>query len=195
MPRTVSWLPRLHEIRRSVANSIRSHYERGDLEKLFELQPRAAGKLLEMLPSVQVGTSLLVDREVLLGFLGRVREADDLAKLFEEIRNENAPVSRKKVHTLVRHDLSPVSLDALPPSIALSRGRLELSFATVEQLTEDLFKLAQLLTNNVEEFAETFEPKPLPKNDDATGEVRELFAELERMEAERGLTPSLLSLT
>jgi hypothetical protein len=73
MPRPGSWLPRLHTISRSVANSVRSHYDRRDLEHLFELQPRAAQKLLEMLPTVEIGTSRLVDREVLAGFLDRVR--------------------------------------------------------------------------------------------------------------------------
>ena len=42
MPRRLSWLPRLHEIRRSVGNSVRSHYDRRDLQTLFEFQPRAA---------------------------------------------------------------------------------------------------------------------------------------------------------
>ena len=192
MPRPVSWLPRLHEITRTVGISVRSHYDRSDLERLFELQPRAAGKLLEMLPTVQVGTSRLVDREVLLGFLGRVRDADDTSGLLEQIRKENAPVSRKKVRTLVRRDLAPVRFDALPEAMALSRGRVELSFLTVEQLAEDLFKLAQLLTENVEEFARAFEPEPSPPPEagDAAGEVRELFAELERMESERGLVPA-----
>jgi hypothetical protein len=37
MPRPLSWLPRLHEIDRSVANSVRSHYDRRDIERLFEL--------------------------------------------------------------------------------------------------------------------------------------------------------------
>jgi hypothetical protein len=77
MPRPVSWLPRLHLIARSVANSVRSHYDRRDLEALFELQPRGTQKLLEMLPTVQIGNSRLVDRKVLAGFLDRVREAED----------------------------------------------------------------------------------------------------------------------
>ena len=94
MPRPVSWLPRLHEIRRSVANSVRSHYGRRDLEQLFELQPRAAQKLIEMLPTVQIGTSLLLEREALAGFLDRVREAEDVTALFEQVRAEKAGVSR-----------------------------------------------------------------------------------------------------
>ena len=41
MPRPISWLPQLHAIERSVQNSVRSHYQRRDLEQLFSLQPRA----------------------------------------------------------------------------------------------------------------------------------------------------------
>jgi hypothetical protein len=42
MPRPISWLTRLHEIRRAVASSVRSHYERKEIEALFQVQPRAA---------------------------------------------------------------------------------------------------------------------------------------------------------
>jgi hypothetical protein len=96
MPRPISWLPRLHEIARSVANSVRSHYDRRDLEQLFELQPRAAQKLLEMLPTVQVGTSGLVERETLGAFLERVRDSENTTELFEQIRKEKAGNSRRE---------------------------------------------------------------------------------------------------
>jgi hypothetical protein len=49
MPRPISWLPRLHEIRRSVINPVRSRYDRDDLERFFEVQPRSAQLLLELL--------------------------------------------------------------------------------------------------------------------------------------------------
>ncbi len=114
MPRPISWLPRLHEISRSVANSVRSHYDRRDLEQLFELQPRAAQKLLELLPSVQIGTSRLLDREVLAGFLDRVRDTEDTTGLFEHLRSEKATISKRRPRSLVRRDLDPVSLTSLP---------------------------------------------------------------------------------
>jgi hypothetical protein len=161
MPRPVSWLPRLHQISRSVANSVRSHYDRRDLEHLFELQPRAAQKLLEMLPTVEIGTSRLVDREVLAGFLDRVRDADDIAGLFEKIRAEKAAVSRRKPRSLVRRDLDPIGIGSLPDSIALSRGRLEVSFRTVEELAEALYAIARVLEAEGEEFAYHFQPMSL----------------------------------
>ena len=157
MPRPVSWLPRLHEIRRSVANSVRSHYDRGDLEQLFELQPRAAGKLLEMLPTVQVGTSQLVDKQVLAGFLDRVQDADDTAKLFDEVRAEKAKGARRRPRSLVRRDLDPIGIASLPSSITLSLGRLEVDFETVEDLAEAMYALARVLEAEGEEFARTFQ--------------------------------------
>jgi hypothetical protein len=182
MPRPVSWLPRLHEIVRHVANSPRSHYDRKDLEKLFELQPRAAQKLLELLPTIQLGTSRLVDREVLLAFLDRVRKADDTMALFEHIRAEKAAVSRRRPRTLVRRDDTPVSLASLPESIGLSRGRLEVSFRSVEQLAEAMYALARLLEEEGEEFARAFEPeRPIAEPEDA-GEVGRMFQELGAME-------------
>lgn len=163
MSRPVSWLPRLHLIIRSVANSVRSHYDRRDLELLFELQPRAAQKLLEMLPTVQIGSSRLVDREVLAGFLDRVRGADDTAALFEQVRTETAQVSRRKPRSLVRRDLDPIGLGSLPSSISLRRGRMEVNFHTVEQLAEAMYALARVLENDGDQFARAFE---LPNHSD-----------------------------
>ena len=61
MSRPISWLPRLHEITRAVEHSIRSHYDRHDLEELFELQPRAAQKMLEMVRAHGLEESLQSD--------------------------------------------------------------------------------------------------------------------------------------
>ena len=159
MPRPISWLPRLHEITRAVTNSVRSHYDRRDIEKLFELQPRAAQELLKLLPSVQVGTSRLLDREVLSDFLSRVRDTEDTASLYDTLREEKAAVSKRHLRSLVRRDLDPVSLTSLPDSIALSRGRLQVNFETVEELAECMLMLARALESEGDQFAELFESK------------------------------------
>ncbi len=65
MPRTLSWLDRIVPISRTVQESARSHYDRKDIERLFELQPRAAQQLMAALPSVPVGRARLVEREAL----------------------------------------------------------------------------------------------------------------------------------
>lgn len=185
MPRPLSWLPRLHEIRRSVAGSVRSHYDRHDLQTLFELQPRSAQKLLELLPTVAVGTSRLVERDALVRFLDGVQEAEDVPAYIERVRQEGAEVTRRKIRSLVRSDIAPATLSSLPDCMALSRGRLEVSFRTVEQLAEAMLVLARILEAEGEEFAREFEPEQPSAPPESTEEVREMFAELERMEAWR----------
>ena len=180
MPRPVSWLPRLHEMRRTVANSVRSHYDRRDIEGLFELQPRAAQELLKMLPSVQVGTSRLLDREVLAGFLGRVQDAEDTSELFEQLRTEKVAVSRRKPRSLVRRDLDPVSLASLPNSITLSRGRLQVDFRSVEQLAESLLMLARVLESEGDQFAVAFEVQEEVLSSEEVRDVRAIFQELDQ---------------
>ncbi len=185
MPRPISWLPRLHIITRTIANSVRSHYDRRDLQTLFELQPRAAQKLLELLPSVQIGTSKLIDREVLSAFLERVRQNDDIGQLIAQIRLENAPKPLKKIRSrisLVRHDLPPATLDSLPESIRLTPGNLAIVFETVEQLAEALLALARVLENDGDAFTQTYEtPKPAPDTVDANA-LRAMYDELKEME-------------
>ncbi len=186
MPRPVSWLPRLHEIRRSVDSSVRSHYDRHDLQRLFELQPRAAQKLIEMLPAVTIGTSRLVEREALASFLERVQDAEDTSSLIEQLRQEKAAPSRRSLRTLVRHDAEPASLTIMPEGMSLDRGRLEISFRNLEQLAEGLVYLARLLDGDLDGFAQAYEPEALPpaETDNATREVGAMFRELEQTEAE-----------
>ncbi len=182
MPRPLSWLPRLHVIRRTITNSVRSHYDRRELETLFELQPRSAQKLSEMLPSVRVGTSRLIEREALVRFLDRVQEADDVAALFDHIRAEKTLASRRRIRSLVRRDLEPVALTSLPDTIQLSRGQLKIRFDTVEQLAENLLLLARILESEGEEVAANYELAEEMQTDTAALEVEQMFAELERRE-------------
>ncbi len=187
MPRPLSWLPRLAPITRRVENSVRSHYDRSDLERLFELQPRAAQLLLEALPTLAVGRAHLVEREALLQFLGGMREARDTAAYMEQVRSQNAAVSRKKLRTLipplVRRDLEPVRLASLPESITLSRCRLEVSFRTLEDLAQSLYELAQAIDADGDEIARLYEMLPPPAPPDERDDLAGMFAELETLEA------------
>jgi hypothetical protein len=184
LPRPASWLPRLYDITRSVLNSVRSHYERRDLESLFELQPRAAQKLLKLLPTTEVGTGHLVSREALLSFLERVRNAEDTPALFDHLRQERPKASRKKIRSFVKTDLTPTSFASLPNRVNLSPGNLHVAFQTVDELAESLMKIAQLLSEDAEQFAENYEPKKPPRIEELN-ELQAMFAELEAMEAQQ----------
>ena len=109
MPRPISWLPQLHAIERSVQNSVRSHYERRDLEQLFSLQPRAAQLLMDALPTVPIGRSRLVEREALRSLLAEIRQAEDPSGVLEAARRQGKAPSRRKLRELLPHDHPPAA--------------------------------------------------------------------------------------
>jgi hypothetical protein len=182
MARPASWLPRLHEIRRAVSSSTRSHYTRRELEVLFQLQPRAALKLIELLPTVSIGTSLLLEKEALLGFLQGANDADDVTAYFERVRLAKATASKRKIRSLIRQDRDPLQLSSLPESFRLSPGRLEVTFTTVEELAESMYALARVLDSDLDTFASAFE---IRTSEDSPGsvEIARMFEELAELEA------------
>lgn len=185
MPRPLSWLPRLHEIRRSVANSTQSHYGRRDLEYLFGLQPRAAQEILKLLPTVSVGTSLLAEREALAQFLGEVHAADDPGALLATRRS--IPQAKPKGKLRFRTDLPTVTLASLPRELTLEAGRVEVRFETMEELVQTLFSLAQILEFETDAFLNRFEPRPPAVPTPERDEVQRMFDELQERERELGI--------
>jgi hypothetical protein len=158
MARPVSWLPRLPALLRSVSESVRSHYASGEIERLFEIQPRSAQMLMNLLPTVRVGKSLLVEREALAGFLGRLVEAGDPAAELKSIRAQGKPPAvRRKLRDLVPRDVD-AGLTGLPANVALEPGSLTVRFADIEELALALWRLAALLQEDLEGFAARYEP-------------------------------------
>jgi hypothetical protein len=183
MARPISWLPRLAAIHRTVAGSPRSHYGRGDFERLFELQPRAAQKLIEQMSSVPIGTSRLVEREALLAFLDSVRDAGHPARV--PPRANSNPASKRSLRQLVPHDLPPTSWETLPEALSLAPGEVRISFTRVEELAAALAALASLLDRELEAFADRYEIRPEPAPEQERQDVERMFAELRQMEATR----------
>jgi hypothetical protein len=185
MARPITWLPRVQEIRRSVAESVRSHYTRRELEALFQIQQGAASRLLEIVPTLAVNGSYLAEREGLLAFLDRVSETEDVTTLMRRLREEKRTPTRRSVRNMVRRDTSPVSLAGIPDTLHLSRGHLDINFQTMEELVNTLYILARILDDDLEEFAREYEPVKPNEIDEGREDVKRLFAELEELEATR----------
>ena len=165
MARPVSWLPRLPALARAVGESVRSHYTCSDLERLFEVQPRSAQMLMNNLPTVRIGKSLLVEREALAGWLGRLATADDPARELASMRTESKPpIVRRKLRELVQRDVA-AGESALPANVHLETGSLAVTFTTVEELATALWRLAMLLEEDLDGFALLYEPAPEPEVD------------------------------
>lgn len=193
MPRPISWLTRLHEIKRAVASSVRSHYERKEIQALFQVQPRAAQLLLEMLPTTPIGRSRLVERQALADFLDRIHEADDASAELELIRAQRGAVSRRRVRTLVRRDVEPLPVDSLPGNIEFIPGRMIVSFRTIEDLAQAMYSLARAIETDGDQLASRYEIHEIP--DDGSPDRSEFAAMLQELsthEANRrssGATP------
>lgn len=185
MSRPISWLDRLTEIRRSVKDSVRSHYSSRDLEILLQVQPATARALKASLPTEKVGPSRLVASDVLSAFLDRVAATDDVGALMAQVKAEKQQHSRRKLRTLVQRDQAVASLAGLPENLTIEPGRVECRFKTLEELARGMMILALILQDDEAEFARRYEP-PRPRDPEDTGaaEVSAMFDELKEMEAQ-----------
>jgi hypothetical protein len=159
MPRTLSWLDRIVPISRSVAESARSHYDRKELQRLFELQPRAAQQLMAALPHVPVGRAKLIEREALSDFLRRLNESDNPAETYARMRAEGGKTVRRKLREFSLQDY-PASVDSPPRMMTIERGELRVKFQTLEELAEAMLYLATVFTHDLDGFAQRYEPAP-----------------------------------
>lgn len=185
MARPITWLPRLHEIRRRVADSVRSHYTRRELEVLFQIQQGAASRLLEIVPTLPVNGSYLAEREGLLSFLDKVAETDDVTSLMRRLREEKQTPTRRSVRRMVRRDTAPVSLAGVPDALRLDRGHVQIHFETMEELVNALWILARILDDDLEEFTRQYEPIKPQETDQAAEDMKTLMDALAEMGGQR----------
>jgi hypothetical protein len=184
MPRPFPWLPRLADIRRSVSNSVRSHYTRRDLELLLKVSPRAAGRVMELVATEPMGTYHLAARERLQSFLEAVHEADDVAALCNQLRAERENLTRVKARFMQFRDRHRVPLCSLPDSIVIEHGLLAIRADTVEELCARLVTLSQVMSDEPLEFQQAFET---PRREEESAEARDarwIAEEIERMDTQ-----------
>jgi hypothetical protein len=145
MTRTVSWLSRLPALARRVSESVRSHYTTADLQSLFEIQPRSAQMLVKLLPTVQIGKSILVEREALAGFLSRLEAADDPVAELAAVRAQGKPPAiRRKLRELLQEDIA-AGESSPPANMILERGILTVRFGTVADLAAAMVWLTRIM--------------------------------------------------
>ena len=157
MPRSLSWLDRIVPIARSVGESSRSHYDRKELQRLFELQPRAAQQLMAALPNISIGRARLVEREALLAFLRALNDAENPAETFAAMRAEGGKPVRRTLREFSLQDY-PASAESPPRMVTIERGELRVKFQTLEELAEAMLYLATVFTHDLEGFATLYEP-------------------------------------
>ena len=68
---------------------------------------------------------------------------------------------------------------SLPDAVHLSRGQLQVSFATVEQLAEAMYVLARALDSDLDNFISAYEVRPSEDASTEHDEMVQMFEELE----------------
>lgn len=180
MGRTIPWLDRLSEIRRSVRNSLRSHYTRHDIERLFGIQRSAAKQIIRAVGAkLRIGKSLLITRADLEAFLDRVPESKDPASLLRRHPNSEPSIS---IRELIDKDQALVTVTTLPSNVQLEQNKITITFHGGEQLAVAMVALATLL-HDPEEFA-AFEERyapfvPVPETEESR-QARETMKMLEQ---------------
>lgn len=186
MAKPISWIGRLAEIRRTVENTVKTHYSRRDLEILFRVQKSAAANLMDLIQTDKLTNALLVPREALAKFLDEMAQDDSAgagSAVIVRRREEKLATSRKRPRKLNLCDIEWVDMDALPSSIRLEPGRLEIRFGSVYELVKSLWQIAVMLQSDIDRFVARYEPRKHREPDPAVDEVKAMFQELEQMEA------------
>jgi hypothetical protein len=88
---------------------------------------------------------------------------------------------------LIQANSDPATLETIPRNITLSTGKMEIEFTRMEELAGALHAIAQILENELEEFADRFEPvfEAVTEADPVTEDLRRAFAELRCREREK----------
>lgn len=185
MARTISWLPRLKEIRVLVEKSPISLWDRADLEKVFELQSRAANTLLAKLPRGRgPGGALLVEREALLRFLNEVERTGRPPKARTKVYRK-----RMRLTVLPARQVGRGSVEAIPNTVTVAPGRISVAFRDAEDLIAQMWTLALAARDDEERFRGLVAPgeparKPQEKESAAIErDIREREAEYARRKA------------
>ena len=159
MPRKTEWIHRIPAALEALAQSPAPLIDRGDLEQLLEVSPRQALRILNGLGATLVGKNLFIGREELVARLGSLHEGEDaryerrrlqrldrtLAALARDLRARQVPVHAAPA-------VRDIAFPALPPSVRLRPGRLEVEFTTPEELLARLFELSQAIANDYGNF-------------------------------------------
>lgn len=155
MPRKTEWIHRIPAALAILEDSPAPLIDRGDLERLLDVSPRQALRILNALGAAMAGRNLFISREELIHRLGRLHAGEEaqyerrrlqrldrtLARLARDLRARQVPVAATPE---ARNSRFP----SLPPSVRLRPGRLEVDFEGPEELLTRLFELSQAVAND-----------------------------------------------
>lgn len=133
--------------------------DRAGIERLLEVSPRQALRILHRLGAVEAGKNLFLARTEAVERLRAIgggqgvryerKRLERLNRIIDELRRDwkahNVPIR-------VGPGAADAMIPSLPAKIQLHRGRLEIQFETPQELLSSLFELAQAIANDFDQF-------------------------------------------
>jgi hypothetical protein len=156
MPFAPLWLSRIPDAVRQLDALDRDAITRKDLEHLFGVSRALAAQLMQRFGAVRIGSQLVLDRPTLirtLKTLRRGRQAQAATARRTAVVTALRQARLEAVHVAVPARVLQTQVAGLPAGVALGPGRIEVRFASVPEALQQLFTLAQAITNDYDRFA------------------------------------------
>src|SRR5712691_1615049 len=160
MPARPDWLLRLPGIIDCLLSLSAPVVDRRTVERVFQLKRRRAIELMHELGSYRRGRHFVLDRDVLIRDLKRMRTGAEFLweqrrqqRLSEEFDILRKHASLDRLFFLGFQPRKTIRLTHAPNGICVEPGRLTITFRRPEDLMEHLFALAQALVNDSEDSA------------------------------------------
>jgi hypothetical protein len=156
MPFAPLWLPRIPDAVAQLEALDRDVITRKDLEQLFGVSRALAAQLMRRFGADRVGSQLVLDRPGLIRTLKTIRRGRQSTA--EAARRTAVVTTLRRAHLEAVHVSVPAALmqthvAGLPSGVAVGPGRIEVRFASVPEALQQLFTLAQAITNDYDRFA------------------------------------------
>lgn len=163
MARSPSWFEQLPDILERISAFPAPILDRRTIERLFNVSRRDAFRLLHKFGAKSAGDSLAIQRDELLIQLDAIRGGDTYQAWVRRTGELGEQLSAAREAAPARHILIPVAkhplaVDSLPPGIHIHpleagrSGRLEIEFATNEELWLKLAELARTRARDRQAF-------------------------------------------
>ena len=163
VPRKTEWIHRIPEALQILEqlSPVPPLIDRRDIERLLHVSPRQALRILARLGAAEVGKNLFLERDEFLRRLRALHAGEDatyerrrLCRLNDALEALERDLKAHRVPIHAKPDTYDLLLPALPSSVRLRPGRLEVDFSTPEELLARLFELSQAIANDYDTFTQ-----------------------------------------
>jgi hypothetical protein len=141
------------------------YLDRRAIERLFGVKRRRAQQMMtRLVPAVEIGTNVVVERAELMVALEALARGDRMATFRARRRRAAEEIAEAQEQAAAREVEVPGvplrrTLESLPATISLRPGRLDIRFKSVSDLWRQLSELASAAAADRDRFREAAEPE------------------------------------